>query len=96
MTVRDFYNHIKNIDPDAFEWDNELVVQLDYPSLGPTKVEPIVGIFTGFDWESGKTFLLTKNRLVRSFKTRDIEQVTLETIELRNLENKQNPKNEIS
>lgn len=91
MTVRDFYNHVKGLDPESSEWDNELVVQLDYPSIGRHQVEPIVGVVTGFDWDSGKTFLLTKNRLVRSFKTEVSEQITLEAIELKNLGNLRNP-----
>lgn len=44
--------------------DNEVVIKLDVPSIGPSAYVNITGIEVGFDWDSGKVFLTTSSNLI--------------------------------
>ena len=87
MTVKEFYEYIKHMDSECEEWDYKLVIALDYPSYGSRVTELVKDIRFGFDWDQGKCFMVTENKLVKSFKDKDSDVVTLEDIELKNLNN---------
>ena len=44
--------------------DNEVVIKLDVPSVGPSAYVNITGIEVGFDGDSGKVFLTTNSNLI--------------------------------
>lgn len=44
--------------------DNEVVIKLNVPSVGPSAYVNITGIEIGFDWDSGKVFLTTDSKLI--------------------------------
>ena len=67
MTVKQLYEYIKGgIERDNGSTsfgDQEIVIKLDYPTYGGSVVETITGLRFGFDWDDGRAFLTSKNKL---------------------------------
>lgn len=52
--------------------DKEVVVELDQVSVGFSASSQVVQFYEGIDWDSGKFFISTKNKLIMKNKDRDI------------------------
>lgn len=61
--VRDLLNKYVEQQPNLDEFD--LAVVLSEPSIGGRASVSVTSISAGFDWDSGKMFLHTKERLVK-------------------------------
>lgn len=44
--------------------DEEVVIKLSQPSIGPTACATIDGVGLGFDWDMGKVFLFPLKELI--------------------------------
>jgi hypothetical protein len=91
MTVRELYEYLGGLPYNSQHWDDEVVIPLDYPSMGSRISEPILRTNFGFDWDSSKCFIVTEAKLVKSFKAPGTGE-PLEVIELKNLTKPSNPK----
>lgn len=91
MTVKELYDYFSSLPPNDSHWNAEIVIPLDYNTMGGRIMEPVVRTNFGFDWESGKCIMVTKNKLVKSFKAPGTGE-PLEVIELKNLTKPSNPK----
>lgn len=60
MTVKELIEKLQSIGKD----DMEVCVRV-FNSLSPYSAEPIVNLYKGCDWESGKIMLCTDKRLIR-------------------------------
>lgn len=52
--------------------DKEVVVELDQVSVGFSASSQVVQFYEGIDWDSGKFFIGTKDKLIMKNKDRDI------------------------
>lgn len=55
--------------------DDEVVVRLSEPSVGPIAMDDVVTVYTGFDWEKGKVVLATNSNLVRRSEKQHLWQL---------------------
>lgn len=61
MKVKDLIDRLQQMrDPEA-----EVVIHIDpgYGTVGPSPTAPVIGVSGGFDWDSGKVFIDTKEKL---------------------------------
>lgn len=52
--------------------EKEVVVSLDQVSVGFSEFSQVVQFHEGIDWDSGKFFISTKNKLIMKNKDRDV------------------------
>jgi len=77
MTLREFLDSIHNMER---ELDNELIIHLSSPSIGPIANTGIKSTRSGFDWENGKTILEPKERLVVKTDKEDLYDMSYDLL----------------
>jgi len=60
--------------------DDELMIRTSSPSIGPISMVGIDSIFNGFDWESGKTIITPKERLVVKTEKQDLYDMSYDLL----------------
>lgn len=72
MDLHTFRNIIDRIDDNALNAgiDKDVVVELSVPNMiGGTACSKVLRIEEGFDWDSGKVFILSEDLLVKKYKS---------------------------
>jgi hypothetical protein len=60
--------------------DDDLMIRLQMPSIGPVAMSAISGSYFGFDWEHGKVILQPERRLSEKTKEEDVYDMAKDLI----------------
>lgn len=72
--LKDALNHSADHD------DDDLMISLSMPSIGPIAMSAIKGASFGFDWENGKVILQPERRLSEKTKEEDVYDMAKDLI----------------